>query len=141
MNTTEARVVIDTNVFITIFKSDGENRWMFDKIINGEWVLCLSNDIFFEYLEILERKISLSVAEKILSFLISSPYVHLVENYFHLNLIEVDKDDNKFCDTAFTSSANFIITNDRHFNVLQSIEFPSITVYTPQEIYKLYFPN
>jgi predicted nucleic acid-binding protein len=39
MSTAE-RVVIDTNVFITIFKKDSENRWMFDKILNGEWILC-----------------------------------------------------------------------------------------------------
>ena len=38
MNTTGEKVVIDTNIFITIFKKDGKNRWMFDKILKGEWI-------------------------------------------------------------------------------------------------------
>ncbi len=42
MTTTE-KVVIDTNVFITIFKKDSVNRWMFEKILKGEWLLCLNN--------------------------------------------------------------------------------------------------
>jgi predicted nucleic acid-binding protein len=56
MSTTGEKVVIDTNIFITIFKKDGKNRWMLDKILKGEWILCLTNDIFREYCEILETK-------------------------------------------------------------------------------------
>lgn len=38
MNITE-KVAIDTNEFITIFKKDDENRWMFNEILNGDWIL------------------------------------------------------------------------------------------------------
>jgi predicted nucleic acid-binding protein len=46
--------------------------------------------------------------------------------YYNLNLITADTDDNKFVDCAFAANADYIITNDSHFNVLKTIDFPSI---------------
>jgi uncharacterized protein len=123
MSITE-RVVIDTNVFITIFKKDGENRWMFDKILKGEWILCLNHEIFMEYWELLEDKMTVQIASNIIDFLISHPHVLFLENFIRLNLISVDADDNKFCDCCFAASTNFIVSNDKHFNILQNVEFP-----------------
>ena len=141
MNTTGLKVIIDTNVFITIFKKNGKNRWMFDKIISGEWILCISNDIFWEYWEILIEKTTPAIAENIINFIIAHPYIKLVENYFHLNLIDIDKDDNKFCDTFFTTNAVYLISNDKHFNILKEIEFPKIPVFTTQQIFTINFPT
>ncbi|MBC8180569.1 PIN domain-containing protein [candidate division KSB1 bacterium] len=39
-----------------------------------------------------------------------------------------DEDDNKFVDCAISSNADFIVTNDRHFNILKNIEFPKVNV-------------
>ena len=139
MNTTAERVVIDTNVFITIFKKDAKNRWMFDKILSGEWIFCLTNEILLVYWEVLEQKTEPTVANDIIFFLISHPSVHFVENYIRLNLIYQDADDNKFCDCCFSASAKFLITNDRHFETLKKIEFPSLPVLNTSEIRKLYF--
>jgi uncharacterized protein len=138
MSITE-RVVIDTNVFITIFKKDGENRWMFDKILNGEWILCLNHEIFMEYWELLEDRMTVQIASNIIDFLISHPHILFIENFIRLNLISVDADDNKFCDCCFAASANFIVSNDKHFNILQNIEFPKIIRYKTSQIKKFYF--
>ncbi len=54
-----------------------------------------------------------------------------------LELIPNDPDDNKFVDTAFAFNAHFIVTNDRHFNVLKNIEFPKITVIKVEEFVEL----
>lgn len=54
-----------------------------------------------------------------------------------LELIPNDPDDNKFVDTAFACNAHFIVTNDRHFNVLKNIEFPKITVIKVEEFVEL----
>ncbi len=135
---TTVKVVIDTNVFITILKKDGKNRWMFDKILNGEWLLCLSNDIFLEYWEILQNKTNELVASNVIDFLISHPHVLFGNNFFRLNLISIDPDDNKFCDCCFAASANFIITTDNHFNVLKEIEFPKIQIFNSEEIKHFY---
>jgi len=40
----------------------------------------------------------------------------------------VDPDDNKFVDCAISSNAKFIVTNDKHFNVLKNVDFPKIEV-------------
>jgi len=48
--------------------------------------------------------------------------------YYNLRLIENDEDDNKFVDCAFSANAEFIITNDHHFNILKTIDFPSIPI-------------
>ena len=138
MSITE-KVVIDTNVFLTIFKKDGKNRWMFDKILNGEWTLCLNNEIFMEYWEILEKNITPTIASSIIDFLISHPHVLFVEDFIRLNLISEDPDDNKFCDCCFAASANFIVTVDRHFNILEKIDYPKIITYKTDKIREKYF--
>ncbi len=56
MNTIGAKVVIDTNVFITILGRQSPNRWIFDKIHKGEFQLCVSHEILLEYEEILSQK-------------------------------------------------------------------------------------
>ena len=141
MNTTGEKVVIDTNIFITIFKKDGKNRWMFDKILKGEWILCLTNDIFMEYWEVLESKTNPSIASNIINFLISHPHIEFVESYIRLNLIQADADDNKFCDCCFSASAKYLITIDRHFRILKKITFPSLPVINSDDIKSIYFGN
>ncbi len=137
MNTT-VKVVIDTNVFITIIGKEGKNRWIFDKILNGEWILCLTNDIFLEYWEILEHKTTKLIASNVIDFLVSHPHVLFVNDFFKLNLITADADDNKFCDCCFAASASFIITTDNHFNILKETEFPKIQIFTSEEAAHLY---
>ncbi|MBX3254255.1 MAG: hypothetical protein KF862_08960 [Chitinophagaceae bacterium] len=51
-----------------------------------------------------------------------------VDVYYHLNLISSDADDNKFSDCTFAGNVRFLVTNDKHFNVLRSVSFPSINI-------------
>ena len=48
------------------------------------------------------------------------------EIYFNWQLIEADKDDNKFVDCAISVGADYLVTNDRHFKILKNIPFPSV---------------
>ncbi|MBR5716207.1 MAG: hypothetical protein IKX59_06430 [Bacteroidales bacterium] len=50
-------------------------------------------------------------------------------------LTDIDKDDDKFVDCAITAGADFIVTEDTHFNHLKQIPFPKITVLTLDEFY------
>jgi len=43
-------------------------------------------------------------------------------------LIQNDLDNNKFVDCAVSASAEFIVTHDKHFSILKSVEFPSVSV-------------
>jgi len=51
-------------------------------------------------------------------------------------LIAADADDNKFVVCAFAANADFIITNDRHFDILKTIDFPSIPVFRLEEFWE-----
>ena len=39
-----------------------------------------------------------------------------------------DHDDDKFVDCAFAANATYIVSEDTHFDVLQTIPFPRILV-------------
>ena len=43
-------------------------------------------------------------------------------------MIEADPDDNKFVDCAIVSNAEYIVTNDAHFDCLATIPFPHVSI-------------
>ena len=51
-----------------------------------------------------------------------------VEVYFEWKLIDQDADDNKYTDAAIVGAADFIVSNDQHFKILKSIDFPKVNV-------------
>ena len=56
-----------------------------------------------------------------------------VDAQFRFHLITADKDDNKFVDCAIVANAEYIVTNDKHFNEWASIPFPHVEVRTLEE--------
>ena len=50
----------------------------------------------------------------------------LTEPFYHWNLIQKDKDDNKFVDLALAAQVDYLVTNDKHFNILKDIDFPKL---------------
>ena len=42
--------------------------------------------------------------------------------------IESDHDDNKFVDCAFAANATYIVSDDKHYDVLKEVDFPQILV-------------
>ena len=128
------RLVVDTNVLLNAILPTSGNYWLFDGIINGTFTLCVSNEILTEYSEIFARFYGSSVAENFLTALTYSPFVERINVYFHWLAIEADPDDDKFVDCALAANAHCILTNDRHFKVLEFREFPKITVLKPDEL-------
>lgn len=56
------------------------------------------------------------------------------ESFFRFHLLsDIDKDDDKFVDCAITANADYIVTEDSHFNHLKSIPFPQLKVLTLDE--------
>lgn len=45
--------------------------------------------------------------------------------------------DNKFIDCAIAANADYIVTNDKHFNVVKNIDFPKVNILSIQEFIKL----
>ena len=53
------------------------------------------------------------------------------------NLIADDPDDNKFVECALNAGADYIVTNDKHFNVLKNVDFPMVKVVDIMEFRKM----
>jgi uncharacterized protein len=137
-NTTAVQIVVDTNVFINAIGTQSPYRWIFDKILSGDIILCISNDIFFEYWEVLEAHTNSQVAENIANFLAVTPSVKLIAPFIKWELIETDPDDNKFVDCSISAGAECIITHDKHFAVLKDVPFPSVKVFSPEDFKRIY---
>ena len=122
------KVVLDTNVLLISISKKSPYRPIFDAVRNGEIQLLISNEIVSEYTEILEKQTNSIVAINVTEFLLKSKHVEKVEVYYRWELIDVDKDDNKFVDCGIAGGANFIVTNDRHFNIIKNNPFPKIEI-------------
>lgn len=133
MNTGVLKVVLDTNVVVSMIGRASPNRWIFDKILAGKLILCVSQDICFEYEEVLARKTTLEIAGNFSEFLSNFPYVEHSEIHFQWNLIEQDSDDNKFVDCAVAANAYCIVSEDKHFKPVKNLKFPPLLVLSVSE--------
>ena len=126
-------VVIDTNCLLRMIPLRSKYRPAWESVLDGKYILCISNEIVSEYMEILTEKVNTSFATNIVGAILRSPFVMRFDPQFHFNLIEADPDDNKFVDCAIIANADFIVSDDSHFRVLQSIPFPKVNVLTLDE--------
>ena len=131
------KIVLDTNILLISIPKKSKYRIIFDCFLSKEFTLVISNDILSEYAEIIATKTNLIVATNILEMLLSAENVKKQEVYFKWQLIEIDKDDNKFVDCSIAGNADYLITNDKHFDVLKSVEFPLITILNIDEFLDL----
>ena len=67
-------------------------------------------------------------AELAIDVIVNNPHTLFITPYFHFNLIKEDPDDNKFVDCAVAGSAKFIVSEDRHYNILKTVDFPRVEV-------------
>ena len=103
-------------------------RPAWDAFREGRYVICVSNEIVSEYLEILGQLTTPYIAENIVNAILKSPYCRRFDPQFHFDLIQRDPDDNKFVDCAIIANADYIVSEDSHFDVLKQIPFPRIRV-------------
>ena len=122
------RIVLDTNSLIMAISAKNLYHKAWLAFLYGKYTLCITNEIIEEYLEVISRNINLYVAEKIVSTILTRKNIIKLDPHFRFNLIEKDKDDNKFVDCAIAGNASYIVTEDHHFNILKEINFPRITV-------------
>ena len=123
-------VVIDTNCLIRMIHLHSKYRPLWESFLDGKYILCISNEIVSEYMEILSVKVSSTFASNIVGAILRSPFVRQFNPQFRFNLIEADPDDNKFVDCAIIANANYIVSEDSHFDVLRRISFPKVNLLT-----------
>lgn len=131
------KIVLDTNILLTIISSKSANRVVFDYFLEEKYTLCFSNEILEEYAEIIGHKMGAEVAQTLVELLLEQPNVEYITRYFAWNLIQSDPDDNKFVDCAIACNATYLVSQDRHFDVLKQIPFPKIQVLKVEEFLNL----
>ena len=122
------RIVLDTNCLVSSLSRTSKTYDVWRGLYEGRYVLCLSNDILLEYLEIIGQKTTPQIAENVIQFLLNCEYVELVTPFYHFELITADHDDNKFVDCAMAANATYIVSDDKHYNPLKLITYPNISV-------------
>ena len=122
------KIVLDTNCLISSLSRKGQYYPVWKGLQMGKYVLCVSTDILEEYAEIITRKMSVNVAANVIHLLLESEFVELINTYFSLHLIEADHDDDKFVDCAFAANATYIVSDDKHYDILKDISFPQLLV-------------
>ncbi|MBR4043665.1 MAG: putative toxin-antitoxin system toxin component, PIN family, partial [Bacteroidaceae bacterium] len=96
--------------------------------IAGEYDLCVSSEILEEYEEVIGRLMSPLAAKIVVEAILKTPNTRRLDPHFRFRLIEKDPDDNKFVDCAISAGADYIVSEDTHFRVLESISFPTVYV-------------
>lgn len=122
------KVVIDTNILLVSLPRRSRYRPIFDAYINSTISIIITTDIYFEYLEVLYNQAKEGIAEYIKDSLGAAENVIVTELYYYWNLITVDPDDNKFTDAYIAANADYLVTNDAHFNEVKKTPFPPINV-------------
>lgn len=121
-------IVLDTNVLLMAVSSRSGYNKIWQAFLAGSYTLCVTNEIVEEYYEVLGRNINARVADAIVFAILSRQNVRKLDPHFRFHLIKSDEDDNKFVDCAIAANARYIVTEDHHFDVLRSIEFPVVDI-------------
>ena len=127
------RVVLDTNCLLQALPSRSPYHKIWTGILAGRIRLCVNTEILNEYEEILFQKTTTEIAHNVVEAIARLHTTEFQEVFIHFGLIEADADDNKFVDCAVAADAEYIVTNDAHFNVLKQIDWPKLTVIAIKE--------
>lgn len=131
------RIVLDTNCLLQSLPSKSPYHKIWTDILCGKISLCVNTEILDEYEEILSQKTNSEVATNVVEAIARLHTTTYQEIYVHFGLIQDDEDDNKFADCAVASGAEFIVTNDKHYNILKRTPWPDIRVTNIKEFIKL----
>lgn len=131
------KVVLDTNVLLVIIPSLSLYHFAYEALRQSRYDLAVSNEILFEYEEQLSLRYDISDASEILENLLENQNIQLYDPGYRWNLILQDPDDNKFVDCAIAFNSDLIVTNDKHFNILNHISFPRVNIISIGEFINL----
>lgn len=103
-------------------------RLIWEAFLSEKYQLIISEEIIHEYEEILNEHSAPGAAGIVMEILAESPDVIYKRIYYAWNIITADPDDNKFFDAAVAGEADFLVTNDNHFNEAKKLPFPAINI-------------
>ena len=134
-------VCIDTNVLPGMFGRAETLLPLRRGLLARRFTWALSTEILLEYEEIVAREMGAGAVERLMQFIEfveqARGVIRRVSPSFRFQLITGDADDNKFADCAIAADADFIITEDRHFDAMRGSGYKPQPV-TPEEFIRLH---
>ncbi len=127
------RIILDSNILLVAIGKRSRYKPIWTAFISGKYNLIVSDEIIYEYEEILQQRASAGAAEIVMDIFIESSKVVYQQIYYSWNAIRRDPDDNKFFDCAIAGNADYLVTNDAHFNILKQLDFPTIKIVTANQ--------
>ncbi|MBE6331808.1 MAG: putative toxin-antitoxin system toxin component, PIN family [Bacteroidales bacterium] len=121
-------IVLDTNCLLQSLSDRSRYYNVWESFVYGKYVLCVTTEILTEYEEIISSHMSPLAAKLTVEMILRANNVLRVDAQFRFRLITADEDDNKFVDCAIVANAEYIVSDDKHFNVLSTIPFPHVEV-------------
>ncbi len=129
------RVVLDTNIYLSGIIFGGNCRRILDLVIEKKVISFTSTPILLELSEKLDRKFHWNKGQIITTVKFISKTVSLVFPKQKLDVIKMDKSDNKIIEAAVTADSDFIVTGDNH--LLKVKRFNDIKIVSPAQFLKL----
>ena len=129
------KVVIDTNVFVSSFFG-GLPREIINLWKDGKIVLCLTQAIIEEYLEVL-NKLGLKDKNELenLTKLFAEGYNSIfTSDTPNLNVVKDDPDDNRFLECAVALDSKVIISGDKHLKEIK--KYVNVDIMSPGDFLK-----
>jgi uncharacterized protein len=122
------KVVIDTNCLLSCIGKKSHYRNVFDAFLENRFIIYVNNEIILEYEEIFERFWGTEVTNNLLGLFESSDNFQQVIVNYNWELVNKDRDDNKFVDTYIAANADLLVSNDSSINALKNNSFPPLTI-------------
>lgn len=129
-------IVLDTNCLLQALPSKSPYHKIWTEVLEGKISLCVNTDILEEYEEILAQKTTPDIARNVVDAIVNLTTTTMQNTYVHFEMLSADLDDNKFVDCAIASDAEYIVTNDKHFNPLREIPWPKVEIIKIAEFVK-----
>jgi len=131
------KIVLDTNILLQSIAHASRLRPIWQSFLDETCELCVTSAIILEYEEKLIEKTSEKIGINVISLISEAPNTHFISVYYAWNAITADYDDNKFFDAAVAANADYLVTNDTHFNSAKRLHFPKVKIVTSDEFLNL----
>ncbi|PTQ99565.1 putative PIN family toxin of toxin-antitoxin system [Mucilaginibacter yixingensis] len=131
------KIVLDSNILVSAIGKRSPLRPIWQSFVDGKYQLIVSEHILKEYEEILEIHSAPGAVQIVMEIFIEAPNVISQNIYYNWDAIIADADDNKFFDVAIASNADFLVTNDRHFDAVKNNPFPKVKIINSDEFLTL----
>src|ERR1700749_1455641 len=132
------RIILDPNIFLVSLAPKFKYHWIYQSLVQNKYDLAVSNEILTEYQEQIAYRYGIAYSDASLDFLLLLPNVVLKNPSFLWQLVENDKDDNKFVDCYIAGQCDYIISNDRHIHQIKDSQFPQVSVLRYEEFEEQY---